>query len=119
VGRRKADRPGAERDNSKKGEEKMFMIKDSDGETIKLFKRHRGARRYAAHHGGVLRVSIDVKNGFWLNVLFGNATTSKMKFSNYGFMKSFILNWSAAQNKQLVHCGAVNGVVSAKNPILM
>lgn len=97
----------------------MIQIRNSDGEVIKSYTRHRGARRYAARHGGVLQVMIDVKNGFWLTVLFGNATTAKMKFDNYGYMKQFLMNWSAARDRRLVHCGAVNGVVSEKNPILM
>jgi hypothetical protein len=98
----------------------MFMIRDLHGEPVTFYKRHRGVRRYAARHGGaIVAIQIDVKNGFWLTVLFTNTMIAKMKFSRYDYLKSFLLNWTAAQNKKLIHCGADSGVVGAKNPILI
>lgn len=98
----------------------ISIMNFSSNEPIKQFRRKNGLRKYAAKHGGVRLVGMEVKNGaFWLTVFFRNSTFARANFKSYGWMKEFVYNWKGATGAVLTINGSQSGICDKKNFSIM
>ncbi len=97
----------------------MILVKDSDGNILRVMKRKNGIRKYAARHHGVNSVSLDVRDGFHMTTVFNNATFCRARFERYSDMLSFTRNWRAAQGRPLVVNGQKSGIIEGRNAALI